>query len=102
MKALADWPGPVIAATDYMKAVADRIARWIVGDGRTFIALGTDGYGRSDTRAALRRYFEVDAESIAVATLTALARAGQIEPRLVTKAIQDLGIDPEKPDPLDA
>jgi pyruvate dehydrogenase E1 component len=83
-----------------MKAVADRIARWVVGDGRAFIALGTDGYGRSDTRPSLRRHFEIDAESIVVATLAALARSGEIEPRAVAKAIRELDIDPEKIDPL--
>jgi len=97
-----DSPGPVIAATDYMKAVADRIARWVVGDGRAFVALGTDGYGRSDTRANLRRHFEIDAESIVVATLTALARDGAVKPSLVAEAIREFGIDPEAIDPLDA
>jgi pyruvate dehydrogenase complex dehydrogenase (E1) component len=100
VQALEDAPGPVIAASDYMKAVADRIARWVVGDGRAFIALGTDGYGRSDTRPSLRRHFEIDAESIVVATLAALARSGEIEPRAVAKAIRELDIDPEKIDPL--
>ncbi|HVT59468.1 MAG TPA: pyruvate dehydrogenase (acetyl-transferring), homodimeric type [Thermoanaerobaculia bacterium] len=88
---------PVIAVSDYMKAVPDQIARWLPG--RLF-SLGTDGFGRSDTREALRRFFEVDAESIAVAALYNLAQRGRVERQLVGKAIRDLGIDPEKADPL--
>ena len=65
-----------------------------------FTVLGTDGYGRSDTREALRRFFEVDAESIAVAALHALSQDGSIPSTEVTEAIGTLGLDPEKPDPL--
>ena len=93
---LAEEPWPVIAATDYMKIVADQIARYVPGG---LHVLGTDGFGRSDARGPLRRFFEVDAESIAVAALFALHRAGQAETRAVESAIRDFGIDPEKPDP---
>jgi pyruvate dehydrogenase E1 component len=89
--------GPFIAASDYMKIVPEQIAAWVPGG---LVSLGTDGFGRSDTRAALRRHFEVDAESIVVASLCALARRGKVKPELVQKAIGDLGIDPEKPDPV--
>ncbi len=88
--------GPFIAASDYMKAVPDQVARWIPG---RFVPLGTDGFGMSDTRAALRRHFEVDAENIVVAALHALAEDGVIKPAVVVEAIRELGIDPEKPSP---
>src|ERR1700674_724806 len=88
---------PVIAVSDFMKAVPDQIARWLPG--RLF-SLGTDGFGRSDTREALRRFFEVDAECIVVATLYNLARRGAVDRKLVQQAIVDLGIDPEKANPL--
>jgi pyruvate dehydrogenase E1 component len=88
---------PVIAVSDFLKAVPDQIARWLPG--RLF-SLGTDGYGRSDTREALRRFFEVDAECIVIATLYNLARRGAVERRLVQQAIVDLGVDPEKANPL--
>jgi len=93
---LRQMQGPVIAASDWMKAVPDQIARWVEAP---FLALGTDGFGLSDTRPALRRHFEVDAESIVVATLWELARAGAVERAEVTRAIQALGLDPEKLDP---
>ena len=85
---------PIIAVSDYMKLVPDQIARWLPG---RFFPLGTDGFGRSETREALRRFFEVDAESVAVATLVQLARRGEIEAARVRQAIEELGIDPEKP-----
>ncbi len=88
--------GPFIAATDWVKAVPDLVARWIPG---RFVSLGTDGFGLSDTRRALRRHFEVDAESIAEAALDALAREGRLEPARAAAALRDLGLDPEKPDP---
>src|SRR5205823_2516106 len=93
---LAGEPWPIVAATDYMKIVADQIARFVPS---TFLALGTDGFGRSDDRASLRRFFEVDAESISVAALSELVRAGRIDVPRVTKAIRDFAIDPEAPDP---
>jgi pyruvate dehydrogenase E1 component len=85
--------GVFVAVSDNMKIVADQVAPWIPGGLTT---LGTDGFGRSDTRERLRRFFEVDAEFTVIATLQALARKGQIERSVVGKAIKDLGVDPEK------
>jgi pyruvate dehydrogenase E1 component len=95
-QALAGSSGPVIASSDYMKAVPDMVSRWI---GRPFVSLGTDGFGRSDTREALRRHFEVDAEHIVVATLSALSQQGLVPAGVVARAIQEFGIDPEKTEP---
>jgi pyruvate dehydrogenase E1 component len=92
-----DRPGPVIAATDYMKVFADQVRAFIPA--RSFIALGTDGFGRSDTRKALRGFFEVDRRYVAVAALKALADQEVVPQSKVTKAIRKFGIDPEKPDP---
>jgi pyruvate dehydrogenase E1 component len=97
-QALQDVPGPIIAATDYVRTVPDFIRPWVA---QRYIVLGTDGYGRSDTREALRRLFEVDPESIAIAALHALSQEGAIPAAEVARAIQVLGIDPEKPNPLD-
>ena len=94
---LADTRGPVVAVTDFMKIVPEQIARWIPG--RSFTALGTDGMGRSDTREALRRFFEVDEGHVVVAVLSALAADGQVDASLVAKAISDFDIDPEAVDP---
>jgi pyruvate dehydrogenase E1 component len=91
--------GPVIACTDYMKSLPDMIARWVP---KPFRVVGTDGFGRSDTREALRRHFEIDAEHIVVATLSALCEEGRVPPGTVAKAIQTLGIDPERPEPREA
>jgi len=88
--------GPIVAATDWMKAVPNQIRPWIRS---TFVALGTDGYGRSDTRENLRRHFEVDAEHIVVATLSALAEWGDVKPEAVSEAIARYGIDPDRCDP---
>ena len=96
---LADEPWPVVAASDYMKAVADQVARFVPG---SFHALGTDGFGRSDGREPLRRHFEVDAESIAATALYELSKTGAIEASDVEKAIAELGLDPEAPDPATA
>jgi len=96
-QALDGVPGPIIAATDYVKTLPDFIRPWI---SQRYVVLGTDGYGRSDTREALRRFFEVDAESIAVAALYALSQEGALAISDVSRAIRELGIDPEKPDPL--
>src|SRR5437899_7390486 len=85
--------GAFVAVSDNMKLVPDQIAPWVPGGLTT---LGTDGYGRSDTRQRLRRFFEVDAPSIVIATLFALAEKGQLERGVVAKAIKDLGVDPEK------
>ena len=96
-QALADREGPFIAATDYMKTVADQIRQWIPG---RYAVLGTDGYGRSDSRAELRRFFEVDRHYVAITALKALADEGKIDKQTVTDAMQAFGIDPEKPNPL--
>jgi len=88
--------GPVIAASDFLKSLPDQIGRW---SPQPFIPLGTDGFGRSDTREALRRFFEVDPESIAVASLHGLTQYEQYAPADVAKAIADLGLDPDKPEP---
>jgi pyruvate dehydrogenase E1 component len=94
---LADEPGPSIAATDYIKTVADQIRQWVPG---TYRVLGTDGYGRSDAREALRQFFEVDRRSIVLAALKALADEEALDVRTVAAAMQRYGIDPEKPDPV--
>jgi pyruvate dehydrogenase E1 component len=94
---LKDAPGPVIAASDYVKALPETISRWIPNE---LICLGTDGFGRSDNRGALRNFFEVDAKHIVVATLSGLFREGKIEAGVVDKAIQELGVDTEKPNPV--
>jgi pyruvate dehydrogenase E1 component len=93
---LANTPGVLVAASDYVKALPDSIDRWLP---RRLKALGTDGFGRSEGRSALRDFFEVDARFVTLATLSELARDGQIGFDVVQKAIRDLGIDPEKPNP---
>ncbi len=97
---LADTRGPLIAATDYVRMVAEQIRPFVTQDGRRYKVLGTDGFGRSDTREALRHFFEVDRRWIAVAALTALAEDGQVTPARVTEALQKYGLDPAKPNPL--
>jgi pyruvate dehydrogenase E1 component len=89
-------PGVFIAASDYMKVLPESIARWVP---RPLTALGTDGFGRSENRASLRDFFEVDAKHIVLATLNALAKEKQIGNDVVQKAIMDLAINPEKPNP---
>jgi pyruvate dehydrogenase E1 component len=93
---LKNAPGVLVAASDYVKAMPDAIDRWLP---RPLTVLGTDGYGRSETRAALRNFFEVDYRYIVVATLGALARDGKIGMSVVTQAIGALAIDPEKVNP---
>ncbi|HEX6597256.1 MAG TPA: pyruvate dehydrogenase (acetyl-transferring), homodimeric type, partial [Acidimicrobiales bacterium] len=88
--------GPVIAVTDFMKIVPDQIARWVPAP---FTPLGTDGFGRSDTRANLRRHFETDAANVVVAVLQALAAADEAKPEEVADAIAAYGLDPDAPDP---
>jgi pyruvate dehydrogenase E1 component len=83
-RVLQDVPGPVIAVTDFQRAVPDQIARWVPSD---WSSLGTDGFGRSDTRTELRRYFHIDAPSIVVATLQALARRGEVPDDRVKDAL---------------
>jgi pyruvate dehydrogenase E1 component len=96
---LAPSEGPIVAATDYMKAVPDMVSRWI---DRPYTVLGTDGFGRSDTRDALREHFEVNAEHIAYAALHGLCLDGKSTPDELKRAIADLGIDPERVNPLHA
>jgi pyruvate dehydrogenase E1 component len=95
-QATANAPGVFVAASDYLKAMPDYIDRWLP---RRMQSLGTDGFGRSETRAALRDFFEVDARFITLATLDQLLQDKQIEPELVARAIKDLDINPEKVDP---
>ncbi len=89
--------GPTIAASDYVQALAEQLMPWIEGG---YTVLGTDGMGRSESREALRRHFEVDAECITIATLYQLSKLGKVDAKVVTKAIKDLGVDPEKPSAL--
>jgi pyruvate dehydrogenase E1 component len=96
VRQLADAPGPIVAATDYVKAVPDMVARWIE---RPYVVLGTDGFGRSDTREALRTYFEVSPEQIAYAALVGLQQTGEATADELQTALGELGIDPERPDP---
>jgi pyruvate dehydrogenase E1 component len=93
---LKDHQGPVVAATDYMRIVPDQVREWI--DGR-YITLGTDGYGRSDSRAALRKHFEVDRNYIVIAALKGLVDEGKVDQATLTKAMQALGVDSSKPVP---
>ncbi len=91
-------PGPVVAVSDYISAVPDQIARWVPD----FHSLGTDGFGRSDTRQVLRRHFEIDAECVALAVLHRLSLRGEIKRKVVAEAIKSLGIDPQKVAPATA
>jgi pyruvate dehydrogenase E1 component len=93
---LANTQGVIVVASDYVKAVPDSVARWCP---RPITSLGTDGFGRSDSRAALRDFFEVDARFIVLATLSALAREKKVRPEVVAKAIKDLDINPSKANP---
>jgi pyruvate dehydrogenase E1 component len=94
--ALQGASGPIIAASDYMKAVPDQLAPWLTG---RLVTLGTDGFGRSDNREHLRRHFEVNAESIVAATLSKLARIGKFDTARARGAFAELGLDTEKGDP---
>jgi pyruvate dehydrogenase E1 component len=91
--------GPIVAATDYMKIVPDQLAPWLGG---RLLSLGTDGFGRSDNREYLRRHFEVNAESIVAAALAALAREKKFDAAKAEKALAELGLKSEKPDPARA
>jgi pyruvate dehydrogenase E1 component len=94
---LAGKPGPVIVATDYMKTYADQVRQFVPAP---YVVLGTDGFGRSDTREKLREFFEVDRRWVALAALKALADAGTIERSVLAKAIAAFGLDPNKPNPV--
>jgi pyruvate dehydrogenase E1 component len=96
---LGQAPGPIVAATDYLKSLPDMVARWV---DRPFTVLGTDGFGRSDTREALRMHFEVSPEQIAYAALHGLCLTGAADRAELVKAIGELGIDPERTDPREA
>jgi len=97
-EALNGAEGPVVAVTDFMKTVPDQVSRWVP---RPFVPLGTDGYGLSDTREALRRYFEVDAEHVVVSVLWGLAQQGDVKGETVADAIARYGIDPDAENPAD-
>ena len=88
---------PVVAVTDYMRAIPDQVARWVH---RPYVSLGTDGFGRSDARPALRHHFEVDAGHVVVAVLSSLAQTGEATPDEVSDAIKRFGIDPEAAEPF--
>ncbi|HUG31630.1 MAG TPA: pyruvate dehydrogenase (acetyl-transferring), homodimeric type [Acidimicrobiia bacterium] len=91
--------GPTVAVTDFMTMVPDQVAKWMPRD---FIVLGTDGYGRSDSRAALRKFFETDTGHVVLAALSGLVRAGRMKPEAVSDAIERYEIDPETVDPAHA
>jgi pyruvate dehydrogenase E1 component len=96
---LAKEAGPFIASSDYMRLVPEMIAKWVPGQ---YVILGTDGFGRSDSRESLRRHFEIDTEHVVYATLVGLLRDGKIGAEVVKQAIVDLKINPEKLNPLNA
>ncbi len=93
---IGDAEGPVVAATDYIRLYADQIRPWVK---QRYLVLGTDGYGRSDMRSQLRKFFEVNRYYVTVAALKALADSGRLEPAVVAKAIKQYKIDPDKPNP---
>jgi pyruvate dehydrogenase E1 component len=96
---LKDAVGVFVAASDYLKVLPDAIDRWAP---RKIRSLGTDGFGRSEDRAALREFFEVDARFVAIATLSELQKDGQLDGTVVAQAIKDLGVNPDKPNPATA
>ena len=98
-KALEGTTAPIIATSDYMKVVSDQLAPWLPG---RLVSLGCDGFGRSDNRQHLRRHFEIDAESITMASLSRLARDGRLDPARAQSAIAELGLSADKKDPAKA
>jgi pyruvate dehydrogenase E1 component len=94
---LKDSEGVLVAASDYVKALPQSVSQWMP---RPLIALGTDGFGRSESRASLRDFFQVDAKHIVLAALTGLLREGKIKAAEVKQAISELGINAESPDPF--
>ncbi len=96
---MANEPGPIIASSDYMKAVPDQLSPWL---GSRLTSLGTDGFGRSENRQYLRNHFEISAEAIVQAALSALARNGSIDQNRAQAAIEELGFNAEKRDPARA
>jgi pyruvate dehydrogenase E1 component len=99
-KMLKDTTGPVIVATDYVRLFPEQIRPAIQNIGKRYTVLGTDGYGRSDTREKLRHFFEVDRRWVTVAALKTLADEGQIDHKKVAEAIKKYGLDPKKPNPM--
>jgi pyruvate dehydrogenase E1 component len=97
-QSLAKTCGPIVAASDYMRALPDLIRTWVP---RKYVVLGTDGYGRSDGRAALRDFFEVDRNHVVVAALKVLADEGAIDRKIVGRAIEKYGIATDRPNPWD-
>ena len=93
IEALKGSEGPIVAASDYIKALPDQLAPWLR---ERLVSLGTDGFGRSDNRKHLRRFFENDAESIVAATLSKLARDGKFDVAKAKQAMAELGLDPAK------
>ncbi len=93
---LADSDGPIVAVTDFMRAVPDQVVRW---SPRRWLSLGTDGFGRSDTRETLRRFFETDTAHVVVAVLSQLVAEGALEPKVVLEAIERYDIDPDTAPP---
>ena len=93
---LGKTPGPIIASSDYMRALPEQIANYVGG---RLLALGTDGFGRSETRTNLRRFFEIDAASIVVATLYALAERKELDRGVVKQAIKEFGVNADAPAP---
>jgi pyruvate dehydrogenase E1 component len=96
---LGDEATPIVAVSDYVRALPASLARWLPGP---LTPLGTDGFGRSEARAQLRAHFEVDARHVTAAALSALAREGRLDARAVADTIRKLGIDPDRPDPMHA
>jgi pyruvate dehydrogenase E1 component len=99
LSALGEAKGPIIAASDYMKALPDVLSPWLPS---RLVTLGTDGFGRSDNREHLRRHFEVNAEAIVGATLSKLAREGKFKPKAAQKALAELGLNVDAADPARA
>ena len=96
-KCLKDKKGPVIAASDYMKIYADQIRPYVKAK---YVVLGTDGFGRSDTRKQLRHHFEVNSHYIAIAAIYSLVEKGELDKSVLNSAMQKYGIDPDKADPV--
>jgi pyruvate dehydrogenase E1 component len=94
---LGNAPGVLVAASDYLKTLPNMVSKWMP---RRLGSLGTDGFGRSEGRASLREFFEVDARFIAIAVLHELFVDGKVERAALDKAIKDLGINPDKPNPV--
>jgi pyruvate dehydrogenase E1 component len=93
---LGQTKGPIVATSDYMRALPEQVASFLGG---RLLALGTDGFGRSETRKALRRFFEIDAEHVAYAALSALVARKELDGAVLAKALGELGLDPKAPPP---